>query len=99
MLDVVLGGADPNPKVFKLLTAEGRQAEALVEQQLRIVLTPTVQENDLILISAEIYGYDGHEYKLLSKPKVLTRNGADAKIQVRLNDGSAVQMSVNPTKK
>lgn len=99
MLDVVLGSADPNPKVFKLLTEEGRQAEAIVDQQLRIVLTPTIQENDLILISAEIYGYDGQQYKLLSKPKVLTRDGVDAQIQIRLSDGSDVQMSVNPRKK
>jgi transcriptional regulator with XRE-family HTH domain len=98
MLDVALGGADPNPKVFKLLTEEGRQTEARIEQQLRIVLTPTVTENDLILISAEIYGYDGQQYKLLSKPKVLTREGVDAKIQVKLSDGNDVQMSINPKK-
>lgn len=99
MLDVVLGGADPNPKVFKLMTEEGRQTEAIVDRQLRIVLTPTIQESDLILISAEIYGYDGQQYKLLSKSKVLTRDGVDAQIQIRLSDRSDVQMSVNPRKK
>lgn len=96
MLDVVLGGDDPDVKVFKLVTEEGHQAEARLEQQLRIVLTPTLQQNDLILLSAEIYAYDGQEFKLVSTPKVLTRNGVDAKIQIGLSDGQNIQMSINP---
>lgn len=96
MLDVVLGGDDANAKVFKLMAAEGQSAEARVDQELRIVLTPSLQRDDLILLYAEIYAYDGKEYKLLSTPKVLTRSGKDAKIQVGLGDGKSVQMSVNP---
>jgi transcriptional regulator with XRE-family HTH domain len=96
MLDVILGGDNPNVKVFKLMTEAGHQAEARLDQQLRIVLTPTLQQDDLILLSAEIYSYDGQEFRLLSTPKLLTRDGVDAQIRVGLDDGKSIQMSIRP---
>ena len=98
MLDVILGKDDSNVKAFKLLAEEGHPVEARVERQLKILITPTVQPNNLVLLSAEIYGYEGNEYRLLATPKVLTRQGVDAVIQVKLADGKDLQMSINPKK-
>lgn len=96
MLDVILDGNEPNPKVFKLITEEGQKAEARVDGRVRIVLTPTLEKSGRILLTAEIYGYDGKEYRLVSTPKVLTGDGVDAKLEIGMGDGKHLQVNVKP---
>lgn len=96
MLDVVLGVGESNPKAFKLITEEGQKAEFRVDEQVRIVLSPTLEKNGRILLAAEVYGHDGKAYRLLATPKVLTGNGVDAKLDLRMGDGKRLQVSINP---
>jgi transcriptional regulator with XRE-family HTH domain len=98
MLNVILGKNDSDGKVFKLLTEEGHQVEASVDKEMKILLTPTVRPDGLVLITAEIYDYEGNDYHLLSTPRVLTRQGVDGVIQVKLADGKDLRLSVNPKK-
>ncbi len=98
MLDITLTLSSHDAKVFKLITKEGQQAEASVDNQIKIVLIPTAEGNDRILLTAEIYGFKEGVYSLLSKPKVLTREGVDAKIQLAMADGSEVDINIRPTR-
>ena len=95
-LDVVIGSSEQPPKVFKLITEEGQQIEARVDRQLRVVLVPTAEQDDRIMITAEVYAFNGADYKLLSKPRVLTRDGTNARIQVRADDGKVIDISIRP---
>jgi len=95
-LDVVMGSSEQQPKVFKLITEEGQQTEARVDRQLRVVLVPTAEQNDRIMIAAEVYAFNGVDYKLLSKPRVLTRDGLNARIQVKADDGKVIEISIRP---
>jgi transcriptional regulator with XRE-family HTH domain len=95
-LDVVMGNSEQPPKVFKLITEEGQQTEARVDRQLRVVLVPTAEQGDRIMITAEVYAFNGADYKLLSKPRVLTRDGLNARIQVMTDDGKVIEISIRP---
>jgi transcriptional regulator with XRE-family HTH domain len=96
MLNVVLKSTGGEPSTFMMLTEEGKQAEAKIDNQFRLVLLPTLQEHDRILIAAEIYEYDGAAFKLISRPKVLTANGKEAVIQVGSNSGKIYDIKVMP---
>jgi transcriptional regulator with XRE-family HTH domain len=96
MLNVVLGGGEPNPKTFKVITEEGQKAEVHVDEQVRIVLVPMLERNGRILVNAEVYGYDGKEYRLISAPKVLTGDGVDANLEIGMGDGKRLQIRINP---
>lgn len=96
MLDVTLGANDPDPKVFKLITEEGQRAEALVDGKIRLILTPTIEKSGRILLTAEVYRYDGSDYRLVSTPKVLTAEGREAQLQVGMGDGKHLEVHINP---
>jgi transcriptional regulator with XRE-family HTH domain len=96
MLDVTLGADDPSPKVFKLITEEGQSTEARVDKEVRLILTPTIEKSGRILLTAEVYRYDGSDYRLVSTPKVLTAEGVDAQLDVGMGDGKHLEIHINP---
>jgi DNA-binding XRE family transcriptional regulator len=95
-MEVILGGKTLDVKVFKLLAASGKEVEAQLGETLRVVFTPRIDTDDLIMLAARVYLFDGKEFRLVSSPKVLTRAGVNARIEIGLPDGGDLQMSVTP---
>jgi transcriptional regulator with XRE-family HTH domain len=93
-MEVILGGKTLDVKVFKLLAASGKEVEARLGETLRVVFTPRIDTDDLIMLAARVYLFDGKEFQLVSTPKVLTRAGVNARIEIGLPDGGDLQMSV-----
>jgi transcriptional regulator with XRE-family HTH domain len=97
MLDVVFKSSAESSSTFKMVVANGKGTEARLEKEARLVFVPTLQDNNLILITVDIYGYDGANFKLISQPKVLTRNGNEARIQVGLEGGKIYDLQIKPS--
>lgn len=96
MLNVVLTSPLKGSSTFKMLTTNGKQTEARLEKESRLIFIPTLVDNNLILIAVDIYDYDGKDFKLVSQPKVMVRNGGDARIQVGTDDGKIYDLKINP---
>ena len=97
MLDVVFNsGNGYGSSTFKMVSADGKGTEARMEKEAKLVFVPTLQDNDLILIAVDVYGFDGTDFKLVSQPKVLVRNGKEAHIQVGGQDGKIFDIKVRP---
>ncbi len=72
-----------------------RQTEIKLEKDLRLLLTPTIQKDGNILLAAELYGWDGVDFKLAGKPRLLMRQGTETGLQ--LNVGGARTVGIRIT--
>lgn len=98
MLDVVFNSSSGyGPSTFKMVTTDGKGTEARMEKEAKLVFVPTLEDHDLILISVDIYGYDGVKFTLISHPRVLTRIGKQARIQIGI-DGKVFDIKIKPYK-
>lgn len=93
---VVVGSEVTGESRMNLIVASGRQAEIKLEKDLWLLLTPTLQSDGNILVAAELYGWDGSDFKLASKPRLLVRPGAETRLQLRLGNGRSTQISITP---
>ena len=75
---------------------DGQQTEIKLEKDLRLLVTPKLQKDGLVLVSIELYGWDGADYKLVSQPKVLMRDKARSRVQVKLPNGKIVSIEMTP---
>jgi transcriptional regulator with XRE-family HTH domain len=98
MLNVVLNSSDNESSTFRMITEEGTPAEARLDKHVKLVLLPTLKDKDRVLIAAEIYEYDGTDFKLVSQPKVLTGDGIQARIQIGSTGGKVYDISITPDK-
>lgn len=98
MFDVAMNASGQDAKVIKLVMKEGQQAQALVEDQLRNLVAPTLQSDGFELLTNEVYRCDGARYALISKPKVLTKYGIDARIQLGTADDKVIDVTIRPKK-
>ncbi|HEX5128581.1 MAG TPA: helix-turn-helix transcriptional regulator [Usitatibacter sp.] len=64
--------------------ASGRQTEIKLEKDVRLLLTPTIRKDGTILVSTEVYGWDGGEFRIAGKPRILLRQGSDTGLQLSL---------------
>ena len=95
-LHVVVGSDVSGISPMNIEGEDGQQMRIQLERDLRLLLTPKIQKEDLILISAELYGWDGSAYRLASKPTVLTRIGSETKLRLGLVDGKVVTVDITP---
>ena len=96
MLDVIFKSSETSSSTFKMITTEDKGTEVRLEKEAKLVFVPTLQDNDLILITVDIYGYDGTDFKLMSQPKVQVRNGHEARIQVGIEGGRIFDIKIKP---
>lgn len=72
----------------------GRQTEIRLEGDLRLILTPTIQKDGAIFLAAEAYAWDGSDFKLVGKPKLLMRQGEETRLKLSLLNGSSAHIGV-----
>ena len=74
----------------------GQQTEVRLEKDLRLLFTPTARGSGAVMVSLEVYGWDGKEFKLAGKPQILMRKGAETRLQLDLGNGHKARISVTP---
>ena len=72
----------------------GRQTEIKLENDLRLLLTPTLRKDGTILLAAELHEWNGHEFVLASKPRLLMNQGAETGLQLRLSGGRSAAIRI-----
>jgi DNA-binding XRE family transcriptional regulator len=72
----------------------GRQTEIKLENDLRLLLTPTLRKDGTILVAAELHEWNGREFILASKPRVLLNQGAETGLQLRLSGGRSAAIRI-----
>lgn len=84
---------------MNIAAEDGKQTEIKLEKDLRLVFAPKILRDDRILLSLELYGYDGTEYKLVSKQSVLLQDDINTALALSLGDNKPVQLSITPKTK
>lgn len=79
-----------------LEAVDGQPMDIRFAKELRLLLTPRILKDDSILVSAELYGWDGSEFKLGSTPKVLVRRESETRLQLYLPNGKGVMLGITP---
>ena len=75
---------------------DGQQTEIRLEKELRLLLTPKLQKDGTVLVSAELYGWDGAAFQLAGKPRVLMQIGVETRLQLNLGNGHTASISITP---
>ena len=94
---VVVGTDIGGKSRMNIQVKDGQQTEIKLEKELRLLLTPKLQKDGTVFVSAELYGWDGAAFQLAGKPKVLMKIGAETRLQLNLGHGHTANISVTPT--
>lgn len=96
MLDVGVSLNDEEMTAGQLLIAEGNEAEMRINDAVRVVITPTIQDDGKVFLSARIYEIvDGKSF-LLSEPKLITANDKQAEIRIKGESGISLKVLITP---
>ena len=96
MLDV---GISQNSKLISeghLLVSEGKEAEMRVDNVIRLVITPTVQDDGKVLLEAQIFEVVNGHFLLLGEPSLITANNKTAEIRTNGRSGELFSVVVTP---
>jgi transcriptional regulator with XRE-family HTH domain len=91
---VVVGTEITGESRMSLKINSGGQTEIKLEKDLRLLLTPTIQKDGNVFLAAEIYGWDGSDFKLVGKPRLLMRQGEETRLKLGLLNGSSARISI-----
>lgn len=93
LLDVGIVVGEEDARVGRLLTVEGKEAEMRIDELLRFVITPTIQDDGRVLLTAKIYEFRGDKFVLSAEPKLITANKKEAEIRISSEAGKAFSNS------
>jgi transcriptional regulator with XRE-family HTH domain len=97
-LEVALTATQEHARHFTLRVPEGMPAEARLERELRLVLTPNALKDGTIHLAAEIYRFDGESFVWFAGPSVIAREGEDATINLTGGDGKIYLITVRTSR-
>lgn len=75
---------------------DGESEELELEDVFRFLITPTVTEDDHILIAVEVFEFDGTEYVKTQEPRVVTEDGTTAVIAIGRGENDAIHVLLTP---
>ena len=96
MLDISISQDNEAMTVGQLLTAEGKDAEIRIDDTIRVVIAPTIQEDGKVFLSAKIYEFLNGEFTLLAEPKLVTSDNKQAEIRVEAASGAFFTVRITP---
>jgi hypothetical protein len=91
---VVVGTEITGASRMNMEVNSGGQSEIKLEKDLKLLLTPTIQKDGAILLAAEVYGWDGSDYRLVGKPRLLMRQGEETRLRLGLVNGRSARISI-----
>jgi transcriptional regulator with XRE-family HTH domain len=95
MLNVGLTLNDQERQV-SLLTAEGKDAEVVVEGLLRLIILPTIQADGRVYLATRIYEVEGASDVLVSQPEFATANDEEVEVRVSTDRGNVFTVLITP---
>jgi opacity protein-like surface antigen len=93
---VVVGTDIAGESRMNIQVKDGQQTEIKLEKELRLLLTPKLQKDGTVFVSAELYGWDGAAFTLAGKPSFLMQTGAETKLQLSLGNGHTAKIGITP---
>ena len=80
----------------QLLIAEGKEAEMRINDTVRVVIVPAIQDDGKVFLSTRIYEIVDGESLLLAEPKLITANGKEAEIRIEEESGNSFRVLITP---
>jgi transcriptional regulator with XRE-family HTH domain len=97
MLDVAVAvNEDQRVDNARLLTDAGTAGEISVDELVRLLIVPTIEPNGSVRLSTQVFQFKQNDWVLVSEPKLVTPDGAEAQIELGLETGSAFRFIVTP---
>ncbi len=98
MLDVALTVNEKQSGKHQLITAEGNDAEIVLEGQMRLIVTPRVNADGNIMLSIQLFEADGEKFTLVSEPKILANDNQPVIVDLTSEKGSVFRIAITPHK-
>jgi hypothetical protein len=83
-------------RVQRMLAEEGKAAEIRMDNVLKLVIVPTLDEERRVLFWAAVYEHDGRDYVLVSQPALASVGQGTAEIHVASASGNTFDFSITP---
>jgi hypothetical protein len=96
LLDIALSVNEQKTGKHQLITAEGKDAEIRLDGQMRLIVTPRLNEDGNILLSIQLFEADGEAFNLVSEPKVLATDNVAAVVNLTSAKGSVFGIAITP---
>lgn len=96
LLDVGIYQNNEQLAVGQLVTAEGKDAEMRIDETIRLVISPAIQDDGKVFLSAKIYQFRASEFVLVSEPKLITANDKAAEIRIQDGSGGSFKFLISP---
>lgn len=81
-------------RVSRMLAEEGKAAEIRMDDLLKIVIVPTLDEARRVLLWAAVYEHDGTDFVLASEPALASTTEGAAAIRVASTSGDTFDFSI-----
>jgi len=96
MLEIGVSQNEEEMTVGQLLTAEGNEAEMRINDVIRVIVSPTIQDDGRVFISAKIYEIVDGNSILLFEPKLITAHNEEAEIRIEADSGNSFRVLITP---
>ncbi len=83
-------------RVSRMVAEEGKAAEIRMDDVMKLVIVPTLDEARGVVLWAAMYEYAGGEYVLVSEPTFATPGDGTARIEVASASGNTFGFSITP---
>ena len=83
-------------RVKRMLAEEGQAAEIRMDDLLKIVIVPTLDEERRVMLWAAVYEHNGTDFVLVSPPALATPGEGAAEIRVAATSGDTFDFSITP---
>lgn len=90
------GSGAETREIVRLLIADGKVAEMRIDEVLRLLVAPTLQEDGRVLLSARIFEYLDGQYVLLAEPELITADQKEAEIRISSDSGKLFRFVITP---
>ncbi len=97
MLDVGVTVNEENQTVSQVTTNEGEDAVIQIEDQYRLLISPTVGDNGEVYLAVRLLKSDGDEYVQIAQPRLVTPDREEAVIRSVREGGDSIYIKITPT--
>ena len=83
--------------VSQVTTNEGEDAVIQIEDQSRLLISPTVGDNGEVYLAIRLLKSDGDEYVQISQPRIVTPDRHEAVIRSAREGGDSISIKITPS--
>ena len=96
MLDVGVTVNEENQTASQVITNEGEDAVIQIEDQYRLLISPTVGDNGDVFLAVRLLKSDGDEFVQIAQPRIVTPDGEQAVIRSVKEGGDSIYIKITP---